>query len=68
MGFNTVVLIHLQANGVMPEQANRGEVMANLLENRKQRGTINLLDTLLYLVAGSAMTIMSLSFLLWLRF
>jgi|GEM_PF-1851935 len=42
--------------------------MPNLMENSKQRGPINVLDALLYLVAGGAMTIMSLSFLLWLRF
>jgi hypothetical protein len=29
---------------------------------------LNLMDTLLYLVAASAMTIISISFLLWLRF
>ena len=42
--------------------------MPNLLENRKQRESINILDALLYLVAGSAMTIISVTFLLWLQF
>jgi hypothetical protein len=42
--------------------------MSNFLENRKNSGQINVLDALLYLVAGSTMTIISVSFLLWLRF
>ena len=29
---------------------------------------LNLMDAVLYLVAGSAMTIISVTFLLWLRF
>ena len=29
---------------------------------------LNLMDTLLYLVAGSAMTFISITFLLWLRY
>ena len=42
--------------------------MPDLMENRKEREPINLLDALLYLVAGSAMTIISVTFLLWLQF
>ena len=42
--------------------------MPNSLENRKNREPINVVDALLYLVAGSAMTIISVSFLLWLQF
>ncbi len=42
--------------------------MPNFSEDRKNSGQINVLDTLLYLVAGSTMTIISVSFLLWLRF
>ena len=55
-------------NGFIPKKVKRGEFMANLLENRKHRGTINVLDALLYLVAGGSMTIISVSFLLWLQF
>lgn len=39
--------------------------MAKTLDNRK---TINIMDALLYILAGSAMSIISISFLLWLRF
>ena len=42
--------------------------MPDLVQNRKQRESINILDALLYLVAGSAMTIISVSFVLWLQF
>jgi len=42
--------------------------MQDLLEERKHREPINILDALLYLVAGSAMTIISVTFLLWLQF
>lgn len=42
--------------------------MPELMENRKNREPINVVDALLYLVAGSAMTIISVSFLLWLQF
>jgi len=42
--------------------------MPNLLENRKQSVPINVLDALLYLLAGGSMTIISVSFLLWLQF
>ena len=42
--------------------------MPDLMENRKNREPINVVDALLYLVAGSAMTIISVSFLLWLQF
>jgi hypothetical protein len=42
--------------------------MPDLLQNRKQRAPVNIMDALLYLVAGSAMTIISVSFLLWLQF
>ena len=42
--------------------------MPNSLENRKNREPINILDALLYLVAGSAMTVISVTFLLCLQF
>ena len=42
--------------------------MPNLLDNRKNSGQLNVLDALLYLVAGSTMAIISVSFLLWLQF
>ena len=42
--------------------------MPDLMENRKEREPVNILDALLYLVACSAMTIISLTFLLWLQF
>jgi hypothetical protein len=42
--------------------------MPTLMENRKKSGPINVLDALLYLIAGGAMTIISISFLLWLQF
>jgi hypothetical protein len=42
--------------------------MQNTLENKKNKGSINIMDALLYLLAGSAMTIISISFLMWLRF
>lgn len=38
----------------------------NSLSKSAQR--LNLMDAVLYLVAASAMTIISISFLLWLRF
>jgi len=47
---------------------NRGDLMPNLLENRKHRAPLNILDALLYLVAGGAMSIISVTFLLWLQF
>ena len=36
--------------------------------NRKIKMQINIMDGFLYLLAGSAMIIISISFLLWLRF
>ena len=42
--------------------------MPKSLENSKQREPINILDALLYLVAGSAMTVISVTFLLLLQF
>lgn len=42
--------------------------MAKALDDSKTRTQINLMDTLLYVLAGSAMIIISVSFLLWLRF
>jgi hypothetical protein len=38
------------------------------MDNRKSWAQINLIDAFLYLMAGSAMLIISISFLLWLRF
>ena len=42
--------------------------MPQVLNNGKPRMQINLMDALLYLLAGSSMAIISVSFLLWLRF
>ncbi|MDT8445251.1 MAG: hypothetical protein RQ722_13235 [Desulfuromonadales bacterium] len=42
--------------------------MANTLGNRKNKTPINIMDAFLYILAASAMTIISVSFLLWLRF
>lgn len=36
--------------------------------NRKNGSQFSIIDALLYLMAGSAMLIISISFLLWLRF
>jgi len=41
--------------------------MSNLNEQSKPASRLHLMDTLLYLVAASAMTIISIAFLLWLR-
>lgn len=42
--------------------------MPKTMDNRKTWTQINLMDAFLYLLAGSAMLIISVSFLLWLRF
>ena len=42
--------------------------MAKTLDNGKARTQFNLMDALLYVLAGSAILIISASFLLWLRF
>ena len=42
--------------------------MSKTLDNRKVRMPFNFMDALLYVLAGSAMLIISVSFLLWLRF
>lgn len=42
--------------------------MAKTIDNKKNRTSFNIIDALLYLMAGSAMTIISASFLLWLNF
>lgn len=42
--------------------------MPGIYDSGKSKQPFNLMDTLLYLLAGSAMTIISISFLLWLRF
>ena len=42
--------------------------MAKTLDNEKHAMQTNILDVLLYVLAGSAMLILSVSFLLWLRF
>ncbi len=44
------------------------EIMPKSLESRKGRTQINVMDAFLYLLAGSAMLIISISFILWLRF
>ncbi len=43
-------------------------IMPKTMDSRKFWSQINLMDVLLYLLAGSAMLIISISFLLWLRF
>jgi hypothetical protein len=58
----------LAESGDKVKKVNQGEIMPDLMENRKEREPINILDALLYLVAGSAMTIISVTFLLWLQF
>ena len=42
--------------------------MAKTLDNEKPGMQINIMDALLYVLAGSAMLMISVSFLLWLRF
>ncbi len=42
--------------------------MPKTIDNGNNRTSFNVMDALLYLLAGSAMTIISVSFLLWLRF
>mgnify|MGYP001814278290 CR=1 FL=1 len=42
--------------------------MPKTMDSRKFWTQINLMDTVLYLLAGGAMLIISISFLLWLRF
>ena len=42
--------------------------MPKMMDGKKAWSQINLMDVFLYLLAGSAMLIISISFLLWLRF
>ncbi len=42
--------------------------MTKTIDAHKTRAQINILDALLYLLAGGSMVIISISFLLWLRF
>jgi hypothetical protein len=42
--------------------------MLKPLDSSEARKQINIVDALLYLLTGIAMTIISVSFLLWLRF
>jgi hypothetical protein len=42
--------------------------MPKTIDNRKSWSQINFMDAFLYLLAGSAMLIISISFLLWLNF
>jgi len=42
--------------------------MPKTMNSKKSWPQINLMDAFLYLLAGSAMLIISISFLLWLRF
>lgn len=42
--------------------------MSKTLDNKKTKPQFHLMDTLLYLLAGSSMAVISVSFLLWLRF
>jgi hypothetical protein len=43
-------------------------IMPKMMDSKKFWSQINLMDLFLYLLAGSAMLIISISFLLWLRF
>jgi hypothetical protein len=53
-----------------PDIKKRGikNIMAKTLDSEKNRIQINIMDALLYVLAGSTMAIISVSFLLWLRF
>ena len=42
--------------------------MPKTMDNRKTERQVNMMDALLYVLAGSSMVIISVSFLLWLRF
>lgn len=42
--------------------------MPTTLNEKKTKSQINIMDTLLYILAGSSMAMISVSFLLWLRF
>ena len=42
--------------------------MPDLWNEKKNKTQLNIMDALLFILAGSAMTIISVSFLLWLRF
>lgn len=42
--------------------------MSKTMDDRKTKVQINIMDAFLYLLAGGAMSIISISFLLWLRF
>jgi hypothetical protein len=45
-----------------------GAVMPESINNKKNNFPLNIMDVLLFFLAGSSMTIISVSFLLWLRF
>jgi hypothetical protein len=42
--------------------------MPKMMDSKKFWSQVNLMDAFLYLLAASAMLIISISFLLWLRF
>ena len=42
--------------------------MAKTQDSRRTKAQFNIMDALLYFLAASAMTIISVSFLLWIRF
>ena len=42
--------------------------MPEAINNKKNKFPLNFMDALLFFLAGSSMTIISISFLLWLRF
>jgi hypothetical protein len=50
------------------EQSTMESSMPRALDSRKTGTQFNIMDTLLYILAGSSMAIISVSFLLWLRF
>jgi hypothetical protein len=56
------------AGGAGQKRMYGARLMPKTMDNRRAWTQINLIDAFLYLLAGSAMLIISVSFLLWLRF
>lgn len=66
-----LLLTSLYADPEKPDirlQEGESRDMSESFNSRKSRMQINIMDAFLYLLAGSAMAIISVSFLLWLRF
>ncbi len=66
----TVALVPLPDTRIRNRDSSQRKkiIMPKSLNNRKDRTQINVMDAFLYLLAGSAMLIISISFILWLRF